>query len=156
MKHTISLGLLFLLIPAVSFASPSQQTDKYGITLIKIPGGTFMMGDETCKTIKYDCPTDDPFTARNEAANCVREETKCVTGRDARLVHKVILNPFWLSATEVTQKQFFQVMGFNPSEFKTEMLGYRSENNPVEKVYWHQAEDFCQRVGYRLPTEPGS
>jgi formylglycine-generating enzyme required for sulfatase activity/uncharacterized RDD family membrane protein YckC len=78
-----------------------------------------------------------------------------------RPVHRVTLSkPFWLAKTEVTQQQYKQMMGSNPSEF----LGLE---NPVETVSWNDAVSFCknlteseQRAGrlpggfeYVLPTE---
>ena len=37
-------------------------------------------------------------------------------------------------------------MGENPSAFK-------GAQRPVEKVSWHEAKDYCKRVGMRLPSE---
>jgi len=60
--------------------------------------------------------------------------------------------PFLLSATEVTQAQWQEVMGNNPSHFK-------GEQKPVENVSWHEAQSFCGKLSeregieYRLPTE---
>jgi len=47
---------------------------------------------------------------------------------------------------EVTQKEFFAVMGNNPSFFK-------GEDHPVEKVTWYDANMFCEKTGKRLPME---
>ncbi len=65
--------------------------------------------------------------------------------------------PFKIGVHEVTQAQYEQVMGFNPSKFK-------GANNPVETVTWDDAVDFCRKLSelpaekaagkvYRLPTE---
>jgi len=68
-------------------------------------------------------------------------------------VHKVTLPDFWLCKYPVTQGQWKQIMGNNPSHFTgNDML-------PVEKVSWDDAQVFLQTLnsktngGYRLPTE---
>ena len=68
--------------------------------------------------------------------------------------HRVrITQGFYLGATEVTQGQWQAIMGNNPSRFSG------SNNLPVESVFWHDAVNFCRRLGdregkqYRLPTE---
>lgn len=67
--------------------------------------------------------------------------------------HKVILSSdFYLGKYEITQSQFEQVMGFNPSEPKGTHL-------PVNNVSWSDAKEFCKKLSeldgrkYRLPTE---
>lgn len=85
--------------------------------------------------------------------------------------HQVKLtSPFYMAVHEVTQKQFQEVMGFNPSRSATRQEGDfspadpRALDRPVENVSWHEAHDFCQRLSelhsertagrsYRLPTE---
>lgn len=67
-----------------------------------------------------------------------------------------IANPFCFGMYEVTQRQYSEVMGQNPSEFK-------GEENPVERVSWNDAIEFCRKLSerskesvagrsYRLPT----
>ncbi|MDE0867234.1 MAG: formylglycine-generating enzyme family protein, partial [Rubripirellula sp.] len=72
--------------------------------------------------------------------------------------HQVTLTkPFKLGIHEVTQSQYEQVMGSNPSQDK-------GTDNPVENVNWTGAVNFCRRLSalpaekaagnlYRLPTE---
>ena len=84
--------------------------------------------------------------------------------------HKVSVNSFMMSRTEVSQQDYERVMGTNPSERKGSLL-------PVENVTWYDAIAFCNELskregltpcyevsgstvtwqlnanGYRLPTE---
>ncbi|MDA7492917.1 formylglycine-generating enzyme family protein, partial [bacterium] len=72
--------------------------------------------------------------------------------------HEVTLTkPFKMGVHEVTQAQYEQVMGVNPSK-------YKGADNPVDTVSWEDAVEFCRRLSelptekaagnvYRLPTE---
>ncbi|MCP4945654.1 MAG: SUMF1/EgtB/PvdO family nonheme iron enzyme, partial [Planctomycetaceae bacterium] len=54
--------------------------------------------------------------------------------------HEVTLTePFKMGVHEVTQAQYKQVMGVNPSKFK-------GAENPVERVRWEDAVEFCRRL----------
>ncbi|MCK6510597.1 SUMF1/EgtB/PvdO family nonheme iron enzyme [Myxococcota bacterium] len=56
--------------------------------------------------------------------------------REIRITHG-----FWMWETEVTQSQFIALMGYNPSFFKR--CGLKC---PVERVTWHNAAMFANRV----------
>jgi len=67
--------------------------------------------------------------------------------------HEVTLTkPFHMGKYPVTQEQYVQVMGTNPSQFK-------GLNLPVEMVSWDEATEFCKKVSEKtgqivqLPTE---
>jgi formylglycine-generating enzyme required for sulfatase activity len=85
-------------------------------------------------------------------------------------VHTVTVKSFYMGKYEVTQKEWTEVMGSNPSSFKGDTL-------PVESINWYEAVEYCNRLslkegltpaywgsgaaivcdfhasGYRLPTE---
>lgn len=68
-------------------------------------------------------------------------------------VHQVEIKPFYMQTTEVTQRLWKAVMGYNPSFFMADVL-------PVEQVSWNEVQLFLQRLNeldpgkdYRLPTE---
>ncbi len=110
--------------------------------LVLIKGGEFTMGS----------PESEPWR--------VNDETQ----------HEVSVSDFYISKFEVTQKEFFDVMNNNPSNFEGDDL-------PVENISWLDAIKFCNRKselenlvpvykingstvewdlsadGYRLPTE---
>jgi len=67
--------------------------------------------------------------------------------------HPVMLTkPFYVGKFPVTQEQYQQVIGKNPSNF----IG---KDNPVEQVSWDDAQTFCKKLtdqtkqSVRLPTE---
>ncbi|MBM4053321.1 MAG: formylglycine-generating enzyme family protein [Planctomycetes bacterium] len=72
---------------------------------------------------------------------------------DAKPVHEVCLDDFYISKYEVTQGQWKNVMGSNPSHFR------KGDNYPVEQVSWHDVQKFLRKLNrktkqnYRLPTE---
>ncbi|MHC5761208.1 formylglycine-generating enzyme family protein, partial [Nostoc sp.] len=98
-----------------------------GITLdmIEIPGGSFNMGS--------------PF---GENGRTQSEEPQ----------HAVNVPAFFMGKFEVTQEQYQQIMGSNPSRFE-------GAKRPVERVSWDYAVEFCRKLSqktgreYRLPSE---
>ena len=66
--------------------------------------------------------------------------------------HRVTLSDFYIGKYEVTQREWKEVMGNNPSNFKGDDL-------PVEQVSWDDIQDYLQKLNakagknYRLPTE---
>jgi formylglycine-generating enzyme len=73
---------------------------------------------------------------------------------DEKPLHEVCVNDFYLGKYEVTQGQWQEVMGNNPSYFKN-----CGNNCPVEVVSWNDVQEFISRLNqrpgkrYRLPIE---
>src|SRR5450755_3768123 len=76
-------------------------------------------------------------------------------GRDiGETQHKVTLTKgFYMGVYAVTQEQWKEVMGNNPSHFKGE------KNLPVEQVSWNECQEFTKKLRekdkklYRFPSE---
>lgn len=103
---------------------PSYE-NSIGMEFVWIPPGNFMMG----------------------SAN---EEKKV----DNETQHKVTLTKgFYMGVYTVTQEQWYEVMGNNPSSFKGE------KNLPVQMISWDDCQAFIKKLRendkkpYRLPTE---
>ena len=97
--------------------------------MVMIPMGSFLMGS-----------APDPFNERIEPPKAEFPQ------------HQVQIKSFAIGKYEVTQEQYYAVMGVNPSRFKGRSL-------PVEQVSWDDAQEFVKKLSaktgknYRLPTE---
>jgi formylglycine-generating enzyme required for sulfatase activity len=61
--------------------------------------------------------------------------------------HQVTVSGFYIEKYEVTQKEYQEVMGTNPSYFK-------GDNLPVENVSWHDAVEYCNKRSQREGLTP--
>ncbi len=72
---------------------------------------------------------------------------------DEQPVHNVCLGDFYIGKYEVTQGEWKQIMGSNPSWFKN------GDRHPVELVSWNDVQEFITKLHektgkqYRLPSE---
>ena len=72
---------------------------------------------------------------------------------DEQAVEVTLSHNFWMGESEVTQAQYFSLMGTKPS-------GFRGDRLPVENITWHESVAFTRRLNSfipglhaRLPTE---
>ena len=104
--------------------------------MVYVQGGTFEMG------CTYNQEHQDQDRLLGEG--CYYDE---------KPAHQVTLSDYYIGKYEVTQAQWIEIMGNNPSDSK----GYN--NNPVENVSWDNVQEFIRRLNektgknYRLPTE---
>ena len=70
-----------------------------------------------------------------------------------------IRHAYYIGKFEVTQSQWYQVMGTNPSVFQEEEIADAAQH-PVENVTWEDVREFLKQLNakegvekYRLPTE---
>jgi formylglycine-generating enzyme required for sulfatase activity len=110
-----------------TIANQKDYTNSIGMEFVLIPAGEFDMGSPS-----------------NEAGRFINE---------GPVHHVKISKAFYIGKYEVTQKQWLDVMGNNPSNFK-------GDNLPVEMVSWNDAQDFIKKLNekegwakFRLPTE---
>jgi formylglycine-generating enzyme required for sulfatase activity/tRNA A-37 threonylcarbamoyl transferase component Bud32 len=131
--------------------------NRQGMTLVEVPAGEFEMGLPQAESDELPLSTPQH--------------------------HVRLANRFYVGAYEVTQGQYQEIMGINPSHFSEHGAGKGSvaaggdtRQYPVEMVTWFDAVDFCNKLsdkeglppyygrvgqsgallhgnGYRLPTE---
>jgi formylglycine-generating enzyme required for sulfatase activity len=143
---------LFLSLVSCSVLFAQDYVNSIGMVFKDIPSGSFIMGTQIQSTA--NCPKDDPFTSQNENIDCVNLRTGDVS-RDETPAHNVSIKSFYMGETEVTQGQWYEIMGDNPANFKT-----GDRNMPIENVSWDDVKKFIVRLNskegttkYRLPTE---
>lgn len=120
---SIFILALFCIHPASALESKTFQ----GIKFILVEPGCFQMGNAKLSTDRTAGETPS---------------------------HKVCLQKsIYLGETEVTQKQWEDVMGSNPSKVKI-------YDKPVDKVSWNDIQEFIEKLNakdggkyFRLPTE---
>jgi formylglycine-generating enzyme required for sulfatase activity len=112
--------------------SPGEQlentiTNTIGMEFVPIPAGEFEMGSPLDEEDRYD--------------------------REGPVHHVTIEKPFYMGRYEVTQQQWREIMGDNPSYFEGDYL-------PVEQVSWDDVQEFIKKLNekegtdkYRLPSE---
>ena len=106
----------WVLAKAVKAALAKQLELELGggvkLQVVRIEPGTFQMGS----------PANEVERGSDELQHTVE-----------------ITRPYYMGVYTVTQAQYQQVMGQNPSKFKGDEL-------PVETVSWHEAQEFCVKV----------
>ena len=131
-------GVIFLSLPEhLQAQQPKEITNSIGMKLVLIPKGTFMMGSPESEQGRFENETQHEVT---------------------------ISKDYYLGVYEVTQAQYENVMGKNPSHFQGAIVGNENADLPVENVSWDDAVEFCKKLSdlpeekkagriYRLPTE---
>ena len=124
-RHEVSARLTA--IPTGPETGREWKDPFTGMEFVKVPGDCYEMGCGSWTSGCYDIE---------------------------KPVHEVCVDSFWMGKYEVTQGQWKEVMGSNPSYFK------KGDNYPVERISWNDAKEFIEKlnarsssVNYRLPTE---
>ena len=102
------------------------------LEMVYIPAGTFMMGSPQGKGYVSEKPQ-----------------------------HQVTVPAFFIATTPITQEQWYSVANLPQVERKLnpDPSTFKGDSNPVEKVSWYDAVEFCARLSnytgkeYSLPSE---
>lgn len=66
-------------------------------------------------------------------------------GADEKPVHEVCVNDFSIGKYEVTQGQWKEIMGNNPSHFSS-----CGDDCPVEQVSWNDVQEFINKLNAKI------
>ena len=132
------LGVLLLLpfyvVAQDTLPAPtSYRVNKVSFNMVRVEKGDFWMGAQHMDTAEFNY----------DRASLLDE---------LPVHHVVIRDDFYLGQTEVTQKLWKEVMGYNPSR-------YKCKKRPVTNVNYFEVQEFLRRLDsitgmqFRLPTE---
>ena len=166
-----------------TFDVPDEKKAYYYTVLVRNPLGVQAMyevkkssGEVVQQATSTTSSSANSSTTTSSTQN-IKPDFKLVEGgtfqmgdRDEKPVHSVTVSSFYMCDHEVTQKEYRDVMGTNPSHCS-------GNDRPVEEVSWYDAVNYCNKLsvkegltpcytqsggtwtcnfnadGYRLPTE---
>ena len=129
----------FLLLSALAFsqdtlpAPTSYRVNKVSFNMVRVEKGGYWMGAQHIDTAEFNY----------DRASLIDE---------VPVHHVTIRDDFYIGQTEVTQKLWKAVMGYNPSRKKC-------PKRPVTNVNYYEVQEFLRRIDsitgmqFRLPTE---
>ena len=100
--------------------APNPTPTPAPANMVRIQGGTFTMGS----------PASQAGRGNDE------------------LPHQVTVSSFYMGKYEVTQREYLEIMGTNPSNFTGDL------NRPVEQVTWFDAVEYCNRLSRKEGLTP--
>ena len=116
----IILGMAFIACGACGGSGGGGGNGGSGVVaidMVKINGGTFMMGS----------PGGEPNRGTNETQ------------------HSVTVSGFYMSKYQVTQGLYEDIMGYLPSSMISSTYG-KGDDYPVYYVTWYDAVEFCNKL----------
>ena len=137
-RFSLFFGLLFVLQTALwaqdTLPAPSSyRVNKVSFNMVRVEKGDFWMGAQHKDTAEFNY---DRYSQTDELP-----------------VHHVTMREdYYIGQTEVTQKLWKSVMGYNPSKKKC-------PKRPVTNVDYYEVQEFLRRLDsitgmqFRLPTE---
>lgn len=111
--------------------------------MVLIPSGAFQMGGnvdvavEMCQNFRPDLSCERKYYADDEPQ------------------HRIMLDDFSIDQFEVTNAQYIECVEahrcfpVNNSEYRDPIY----KNHPMVNISWHEASEYCEWRGARLPTE---
>ena len=139
MKRTLLFFGLLLVIHSALWAQDtlpaptSYRVNKVSFNMIRVDKGDFWMGAQHMDTAEFNY----------DRASLLDE---------LPVHHVTIRDDYYIGQTEVTQKLWKAVMGYNPSR-------YKCSKRPVTNVNYFEVQEFLRRLDsitgmqFRLPTE---
>jgi formylglycine-generating enzyme required for sulfatase activity len=163
-KLVLNLWFSVMFVCAVNAAQAQQQeiANAIGMKFVYIDTGRMVIGryqPTVSRGWGYDPKRKTEFPQILPEADFERAEQLASAASRPGFMVKIEMS-FYIGKFEVTQSQWQQVMGSNPSTFNQTMLNVDTRNFPVESVSWSDVQEFIKKLNqldtvyqYRLPSE---
>ncbi len=140
---------------------PSARIGYLGLRLARVPLSE--------ARVSVNPPPVVPLTIEEKEAKKQQADSaaklKVPVETTSKLGMKLVLIPpspivdhaYYLGKYKVTQKEWQEVMGHNPSSFKMghdKVAGLDTKNFPVEQVSWFESVEFCNKLSEREGLKP--
>ncbi|MBN2243715.1 MAG: formylglycine-generating enzyme family protein, partial [Acidobacteria bacterium] len=112
-----------------------------GMEFVWIPPGRFLMGQSEI---------DKEYLLKTVG----KEDYEKYYTRELPRHEVQIQQGFWMGKYPVTQGQWLEVMGKNPSYFAEKKVGEQWREHPVENVSWDDCQKFLQKLNRTSPPAP--
>jgi formylglycine-generating enzyme required for sulfatase activity len=125
--------------------APYSEPDARGVNMVLVPAGSFTMGS-TAEEIEAGFQMCQ--AAADNGAACQRAWFE-----DEGPAHTQEVAAFWIDQTEVSRAMYAECVAAGactetpPSDFSTD------PDQPINRITWFQARDYCAWRGGRLPSE---
>ena len=141
--------LLFMLVFVIVQAVRNRQRPKY--SLIRLLAMTIAAGGAVLSGVHWR-QSKDGFQAAQVEYAAALARFQIANDYEKPAHDEMLTKPFYMGKYDITQEQYQQLVGSNPSNFK-------GKDSPVEHVSWDDAQAFCKKLSeltheaVRLPTE---
>lgn len=139
--------------PTVEPAPPISDQSQFQVNVLHIKSTQTALSqrisqDDTVQSDQHKQPAALPenFVSINEGTFLMGKPPS-ENNTSGGSQHQVTISSFYMSKYEVTQKEYQEVMGANPSRFM-------GENRPVEMVSWFDAIEYCNKRSIKEGLRP--
>ena len=142
MRFLPQIAASLLLTASFSLHATESIKNTLGMPFVQIPAGSFTMGTTDKVEAAFEIPNGNASLIDDEYAH-----------------HVTISEDYYLGQTEVTQGQWYKLMGTKPGP-KANWQRDNWQNIAVVSISWFKAQEFIKALNahdkkhhYRLPTE---
>ena len=141
------------IIPSATNQTPTNEPTPTFIAPTVLPG--YPGGEPITANIHWTEVTnpDDPGMVLVPMGSFMMGSKDDKQSDEMPVVEQRINQPFWIDRTEVTRAMYTKCVNASVCLETTPSNSSTRDNQPINRVNWFQAHDYCVWRGGRLPTE---